>query len=499
MAEPPLIPGLNPITHGPGAVGNQQNPPPLPQSPGGAILQGTVLGADAKGNPIIQTEALRIVLRSEFALAKGEQVTLRLEQSLTKDHLPSVRITAVNGQPIAVPKPGATPQSTVPSASGTISQPASAQPPQAGAHAPVNPANAPVARAAAEAAKPVGVLLEAIARSPEQAAKAGEPGYKPPTDAMAAKETPQAPIQRAGATQIAVSGGARTTAYLLRAAATPQAPQLLQSFASAAGTPLPAPLAPEAALKPGLQLLVRVMNLTAPPAGTASPAPTMPAAAAQPQVATPQPGGSEVAGAASDNRAGYASYARQGAVSPQSATPTAPVPGMSGQASPPAANPSTPSPAMVANTPAAQTSPPPQPLSPAQVGELLVQAEAKPLPPGQMAGVVVGREQSGSLIVQTRLGVFSLPTPATEQAIKPGTTLVWEVREVQLPGRVETAGLPPLQGVAGAIANTSRLTIEGSALAELASVLQAAQSSEAAQALHRAIPHIGGNFSAGLL
>lgn len=130
------------------------------------------------------------------------------------------------------------------------------------------------------------------------------------------------------------------------------------------------------------------------------------------------------------------------------------------------------------------------------VEQLLARAEAQPMLPGQLAGVVMGKEPGGAVIVQTRLGMFTLPQAQVGSA-QPGTVQTWQVNTMTLP--LPGEGLPPIGGSGGVLAAASQFTAEWSALDELSSLLHGMHSSMAAQALQRIVPHVGTQFSAGML
>lgn len=473
---PPIIPSVPNIASGPSGVASQQNPPHLPPMPPGTIVQGTVAGVDAKGNPVIQNEVLQLVLSTRFPLGKGAQLSIRIDPPVTRDAAPSFRILSVDGQP-------------------PVQTPAAARP-------------------QAEAARPIGILLEVIARPTGTAAK-------PPVAPAPAEAPPQQPAMRGVAAEVVLSEGQKAAAVLLRPAFSDKAALLMAQLAARTGAPLPVPVA---ALRPGLQLQVQIVQIpppqlagtaipNAPKAGTppqpaspqvppasaqsahaTTPLPTGAAATGQPQPSAPlttpssPPAGAPTSAAPLPQfRAGYAQYARQAPAvmpgAPVSPPPAAPQsPQVSGVSSPLAASPATP----------VQT---PPGLTPQVVEQLLVRAEAK-LPQGQMAAVVMGREQGGALIVQTRLGMFTLPQVQADSA-QPGTVLTWRVEALRVPQPGES--LPPIAGSGGLVATASQFTSAWSALEELSTLLHGMQSSVAAQALQRMVPHVGSQFSAGLL
>ena len=99
MADTPRItPNLDAITPGPKSVTGQAQNPPGQQLSAGTVLHGAVSGNDSDGNTIIKTDALRLVLKTDFPLKKGVDITLRLEQSVQPQAEPRVRITHINGQ-----------------------------------------------------------------------------------------------------------------------------------------------------------------------------------------------------------------------------------------------------------------------------------------------------------------------------------------------------------------------------------------------------------------
>lgn len=108
----------------------------------------------------------------------------------------------------------------------------------------------------------------------------------------------------------------------------------------------------------------------------------------------------------------------------------------------------------------------------------------------------MGKEPGGAVIVQTRLGLFTLPQVQADST-KPGTVLTWQVGSMQSPQASAGQGVP-IAGSTGLLATASQMTTEWSALSELTSVLQSMQSAAASQALQRIIPHVGNNMGAGL-
>lgn len=501
---PPIIPSVPGIASGPSGVASQQNPPPPPHLPPGTIVQGTVAGTDAKGYPVIQSEALQLVLGTRFPLPKQAQVAIRIDPPVTRDGMATFRILSVDGKPPAqqVPLPD------------SASRPGL---PQMGA-------------AQAELAKPAGVLLEVVSRADNTAR---QPATPPPPPEPAT----QAPA-RGVAAEVALSEGQKATAVLLRPALSVKATALLTHIASRVQVPLPVPAA---ALRPGLQLQVQVMPASQSPQGgqpsvppqtqIAQPTPqnplppplppappTVPVTASAPLMSPPaqgapltpaaNPAGVTVGEAPLPTpstalpppqfRAGYAQYARQAPAMMSSAA----IPPMQGGQPPlpsvPAMQPPTPPVPTAVMPPAAAPSPDiPRNLTPQTVEQLLARAEAQPLPPGGMAAVVMGREPGGAVIAQTRIGLFTLPQVQAGAALQPGMALLWKVDALHIPQPGEN--LPPLSGSGGLVATAAQLTSRWSALEELSSLLHGMQSSMAAQTLQRIVPHVGGQFSSGLL
>lgn len=465
---PPIIPSVPPVANGLGGVGSQQNPPPAPQLPPGTVVQGTVVGADSKGNPVIQNEALQLVLNTRFPMNKGAQVTIRVDPPVTRDALPSVRILNVDGIP--------------------TSQQTQAQNQASSASTPAANVQSPAQQQAQTAAqnRPVGLLLDVMARGDAPPLKAG--GAE-----AAAQQTAQqpAPHVRGAAADVQLSAGQKAEAVLLRPELSPRAANLLSHLA--AQNKLTLPQNALSALRPGMQMQVQLVQ-TAPPA--ASPAtPASGAATTTPSTTAPQTAAAPVI--PPQARTGYAQYARQ-APAPMPASGAAGA-GAGQSSAPPVGQPAPVSPSLVAG--ASQMASPATPvnvasgITPQMVEQLLVRAETQPLPQGQMAAVVMGKEQGGALIVQTRLGMFTLPQVQAGNA-QAGSVLIWTVDEVQLP---QPAAMTHATSSAGLLAAASQFTTEWSALEELSTLLHGMQSSMAAQTLQRMVPHLGSNFSAGLL
>lgn len=467
---PPIIPSVPSIKSGPSGVASQQNPPPPPHLPPGTVVLGNVVGADAKGNPVIQGQHVQLVLGTKFPLDKGAQVSVRIDPPLTRDAMPSFRILSVDGKPPSLQLPAS---------------------PQVPADAPANPVNpAVVARGsnlAAEQAKPVGLLLEVLSRPEAATGKTGQP-------AQPQEAAPQQPATRGVAAEVQLSAGQKTVAVLLRPSVSGRAANVLTQLANHLAIPLPA--SPTNALRPGLQLQLQVIQTPTPPQSPAAPSPTgqgqaAPSPAAPTSTSTPQatPSTSPTPPPAMQ-RSGYAQYAKQApAMMSGSPPPAGVMPAASPAAPPPLSGlPQGTSPAMPLNVPAN--------LTPQAVEQLLLRAEAQPLPQGQMAGVVMGKEPGGAVIVQTRLGMFTLPQVSAGSA-QPGSVLTWQVNQIQMPAQTESS--LPITGSTGALTLASQFTAEWSALDELSSLLHSMQSSMAAQTLQRMVPHVGGGFSAGLL
>jgi predicted RecA/RadA family phage recombinase len=520
MADvPPLLPPLSPVSAAPTAVGQQQNPPPLPQLPVGALLQGTVSEQGQGGNVVIKTDELRLVISTSYPLQKGAQVAVRLDQGLTaqidKNAPPQVRIVSVEGK---TPEPVPTAQSALPAATAAQQR---------------------------ELAKPIGLLLDITNRTDIAAGKT-------PADAAAQQLATKQPI-RGVAAEVVLSDGSKATAVLLRPAVSQRAEATLLQLAQATGSAdkaaahLPPPLAN--ALRPGLQLQVQVVQMPSitptstlvsiPPSPATvpqAPAATMADATThtvtssitqgQPSVTTESP----IAPTAAQMRSGYASYARQtpammstppagatpphlAAQSPRNSVQSAPLPTQS--QAPQVQTASTENStlqSLQAPTSTQQTSvvssvsqsvSPATPvqvahnITPQVVDQLLTKTEAQPLPQGQMAAVVMGKEPTGALIVQTRLGMFTLPQVQADAMHQPGSVITWQVRTI-LPPQA-TAQPLPMTGAVGGLAAASQLTSEWSALHELTAALQTMQGAAAAQAIQRIVPHIGSNMGAGLL
>lgn len=488
---PPILPPLQPVTPGPLAIGQQQNPPQLPNLAAGTVLLGTVAGQDAKGNLIIQTDALRLVIQTGYPVARGQNIGIRLEQTLA-GHLNKqappfeVRIVSVDGK---VPQP--------------VTQTSPSNPQQA------------------ELAKPVGVLLDIMNRVAPTGKAAIEGTAQPQTQIAA-----QAPA-RGVALEVNLSDGLRTQAVLLRPATDPgaltTARTLLNQLAAqqpVAQQPATSPLTPASVLRPGLQLQVQLLLPATPATATPQPAQATPVSPS-PGSTTVLPGGGVPPVAPSSSpmapatapqtpaqpsplmsantstaeplaaviaRSGYAAYNRQSpAMMSPSASHLAPQPA-------PATSPATSLPP--AMSPATSTATAPSTLSPQVVEQLLVQAETQRLPPGQIAAVSLGKDMGGGVIMHTRLGTFTLPNLPAD-SIPSGTALQWQVKALTPPLAAEATQVAVTSKTA--LASATQFTAEWSALSELTSVLQSMQSSMAAQALQRIVPHIGSNFSAGLL
>lgn len=455
MAETPIIPPSIPVQAGPAVVNNQgRNPPPLPELPAGNTLSGTVTGFDAKSNPQILTDALQLVLKTNYPVQKGSHVVLRLEQALRPDVLPAMRIVAVDGKPVLTPPTNA-------------------------------PVNSALQNNMAEIAKPVGVLLDAVSRPVD------EQGRVLPQQQTVAKSEVALPQPREVATQVDVKGdAARLPAQLLKLAAEPLASPHLLSVLQKAIAALPQTTAAPRAIqvtpenlvqwvKPGMLMQFKLVNVVLPQAQAALPLLPPTDAAETSRVPLPQA------------QTGYSAYAKvappAGVVLPSTAPVPAAIPPASAQ-------------------PAAPASAQPQgnaAVSPAQVGQLLLQAQAQISVPNQLAAVVLGQEKSGVLVIQTQLGTFSLPPSAvatTASGLLPaGSVLQVEVQSVKLAQAMQTRGLPPALAGAGAFNTASQLTSDWSALNELVTIVQSMPSNVAADAMQRIVPNIGNNLTAGMV
>lgn len=520
---PSSPPKIAPLTTTITGIGQQQNPPQwnLPQ---GSVLNGNITAVNPDGTIRIETNAVQLLVRAQLQLPNNAQVSLRLEQPLTNDSMPHIRILTVDGRPALQLAQQQNAQQQSPSSS---------------------PLPTSQAAQAAELAKPVGLLLEIAAR-PAAAAPVNTGKDAPDATAKAT-----AGNIRPTAAQVDLSPLQTLPAVLVRPLITPETlkllPQLSLTMATAeeavSPQPMPANALTPAALRPGLQIQVRVLDTQLPqiptqpganvpqtPVVSTPAAPSPPSAAATPQaplagsqpiaaqpaalsqvvppvvggVALPTAGSAEKSPPPDMVRAAYAAYAKQPAAfmpgTQVAATPTQPAVPAGSNATPPAPTAS----AVTASgvtapgpTASAVASPPSLPagvpLSPQAVDELLTHAETKGLPSGQMAAVVIGKEQSGSLMVHTRLGLFSLPAMPGESP-PPGTVITWQVRQI-LPATipsVEGAGSAPL------LAQAAQFTRDGSALQELISLLQNMQVPMAAQAMQRIVPHAGANFTSSL-
>lgn len=508
MVDTPSIPpsSLPPksgpvVLSGMGGVGQQQANGQwnLPQ---GAVIRGQVTQVDANGIIRLETNSVTMVLQTNLQMARNAQITVKLEQPFTGDAMPNVRILTVDGKSVlanqiqqqaqqgAQQQPAATPQTTAPVQS---------------------------AERAAELAKPIGVLLEITAK-PSAAAKMAEPAAQMQVQAQAARNI---------AAQINLTPAQTLPAVLIRPLMTAKAAEILASLPAgtltAPGRSLPATSTPVAQmplqsdmLKPGLQLQVRITQNLAPltpPAQAAAASPeTTTAALVTSKDTTPV---SPIA------RAAYAVYARQPAApmaaatpglppsSPTPATPSASIPVETSlsTASPQAATASSSTAALpppVSGAPpevsADSASPyiPGQPLSPKVVGQLLGQVESKGLSKGEMAAVVIGKEPAGNLMVQTRLGLFTLPASQGE-VTQPGTVMTWAVKQMQVMPLALQGLEGEMAGPTGLLANAAAFGREGSAIYDLVSLLATMPTATASQALQRVIPHAGNNLSAGML
>ncbi|MCH2547578.1 MAG: hypothetical protein MK052_08220 [Alphaproteobacteria bacterium] len=518
---PPILPPIMPVSTAPAAVTGQQNPPPLPQLPAGTVLLGAVTGKDNNGNAIIKTEALRLVLNTHYPLKKNAQVAVRLESTLTatmeKTTPQHVRIVSVDGK-TAQPAPVSVSASTV------------AKTP---ANTPPAPPNSSLITNSG-LAKPVALLMDIMSR----------PTAEIKADAKAPPEAPRN-TARGVASEVNISpANTKATAVLLRPATTQSAAQLLTQLSQQIASPTPT--TPQT-LQSGLQMDVRITaglitstaqssakpeSVVAPSSSTKVPVATT--ATMSGQVSTPP-----AAGSAAHMRSGYASYAKQ-APNPQTATAQPTPPALSNASLNSTAIPTTSSPSLPASatsasttpadrtpvtpqqpyvsTNASQQSPPPasapniatnnmmqsssaatsvnipNSLTPQKVEQILTRAEAQPLPAGNMHAVVMGKEPGGALIVQTRLGMFSLPAIQAANTT-PGSVISWQVQTIQMPA-APALGLTPTTGL---LATAASMTNEWAALEELTSLLQSMQTTMAAHNLQRIVPHIGSNMGAGLM
>ena len=548
MADTPRItPNLDAITPGPKSVTGQAQNPPGQQLSAGTVLHGAVSGNDGDGNTIIKTDALRLVLKTDFPLKKGVDITLRLEQSVQPQAEPRVRITHINGQTaqhwqVSQGQTANMARTSLPagSASGGVILPESTQAGADKSTQPPQPADArgQIAQQQAQAPqtqRPIGVLLEMTPRGQATQNADGQPA---PVATQAQQSAPSAPRAAATQVQITPQEARSMQAVLLRPEASPTIPKAVQAALPQAMAPsqlpasaMPTGQIPPAAqwLKPGLQLTVQVVSAQPPATPAAAPqtlttqVPPVNVSATSPQ--TPAPGAQSpmtptttapdtgMPPQAPQTRSGYAAYAQSsGTGAPAPTTPPANPPVATPTAQPTPSNttgspvPSTPTggnitPPPSAGAPATQAPPTTHsaaPLSGQHVTQLLQQASTQPLPPGQMPAIVVGQEKSGAMIVQTQLGTFSLPQ-LPQAASQPGSVLQLDVQSVQLPdGRAATRLPLPLE-TGGAVATAAQMTQEGSALFELASTLQQMQGAQAAQALQRVVPHIGNNMTAGMV
>lgn len=526
---PPIAPGVAPVQVAPSAVGSQQLPPLPPLLPG-TVITGQVVGADSSGNPVLEAVGLRIVLRTQYHLTKGTEVALRLDAPLTSDK-PEVRIVSVGGKPIQ----------TMPAtqSSHPLTQPLNSALQDLGTS---KPAAVPLQQAANAAvpevaAKPVGVLLE-ITRLPAQATKSAEAPIL------------NSPIVDTRQIAAEVAVGTETydmTALLVRpsAQATDQLQHLLRALPQSAIIQPPLTEAAPALLQalPGLEIHVKLLALQLAPAPsgvmaasvTISPAaslqPTQQAVPAAGEISLPiaSPAQATLAPAIVTPPSPPINAQLRTAYQAYGMTPTAPIPTVAAPVAPPLPTLSSPAvtPTLLAtpiattvtvNTPATSPSIPPvamaspqahisnpaqlatptQFFTPQHVEQLLARAEAQNSAPNQIPAVVLGHEKSGSLIVQTRMGVFTMPSPSPNEPLPVGSVLQWEVRSVR-PTTASDAAIPLPATPGSTLANASSAIGTWPALAELSGLLQGMHTSSAAQMLQQIIPHIGNQFSAGLL
>lgn len=541
MVETPSIPPSSPanptrltaVSSGPVGVGQQPAAQQAATMRAGSVLTGTVTDTGAKGQITLETAAMKLVLQSAIALPRNAQVTVRVEQPVNADAMPTVRILTVDGKPV----------------SQYLQQMQ-----QGNAPATQNPMNP------AETARPTAQVIEMSARSP---------------DAAKAANTPETQLQAAvgnraiPASQLSLSAIQTLPAMLLRPMLTAKTAEVLDNLLvpllDAKGKPLPQAAQPQQPppltqemLRSGLQLQVRIIDIPkssaqvgAPPpvpaagggiAGTApvgaNPAsPTLPnvpisatsapvvtpaaspvlpptpnaaAPAQMPSNPTAQPiPTAQVSAEGTIPKTGYAAYAKQPAASlPTTATPPPVQIPASGASTPSIKTPAiktpaiatptsaSPAPSIPQNAAVSQTPTPSQTiqLSPKVVDGLLASAEGKGLPAGQMAAVVVGKEQAGALTVQTRLGLFSIPVAQAGVASQAGTVFIWQVRNV-----LPSAQQPLPLDAAASLAAASQIGRDGSALHELVRVIQSLQGANAPQTLQRLIPQSGAALSAGML
>ncbi|MBM3617736.1 MAG: hypothetical protein FJX23_04245, partial [Alphaproteobacteria bacterium] len=261
MVETPSIPPssassprVTSASAGAAGVGQQPTTQPAVSIASGSVLSGTVTAADAKGNITLETAAVKLVLQSSVALPRNAQVTVRVEQPVTSDSMPTVRILTVDGKPV----------------SQYIQQAAGQNPQHPG-----------------EVARPTAQVIEMSAR---------------PTTATQPDAAVQAAVSNraVAASQLSITAAQTLPAVLLRPMVTARTEEILtkltQPLLDAAGKPLPqaAPPLTPAMLRPGMQLQVRIMEMPqAMPTGAAPAAPVSAPNAAitpvQPVAAQPIP------------------------------------------------------------------------------------------------------------------------------------------------------------------------------------------------------------------
>ena len=478
MISTPIITNIPAMTGattvGVGVAATSQNPPPLPQLPAGTVLNGVVTGLDQRGNPILQTPTMNLVISTRFPLPKNESISIRLEQELSKDMLPSVRILLVNGK---------------------------APPPE------VAISDDP----AVDMARPVGMLVSANSRPLEEIKNAASGQPQSATAKEAAAPTPSS--------QVNVSDKFASGLLLRPSPALP--PSLLGLMQKILQLPqLPASTANP--LPSGTQLHFKIIDIQQPSIEVA------------PNLMPEEPDASLPTAQIRTAMAAYgaqipSSSIRQplpGLMSPgMMATPPLPLPSaptVPGQDAttdamgvPQTTMPGTASTTPNTATPTAGTLSPSvmpgmnevqgqakriQQLTPPIVNNLLAKLEATPLPQGQIAAVVLGHDMQGAVLAQTRFGIISLPELQMPN-LPPASMITLGLQGINKntsPSPV-ASDLPQEMQLSGSIAQALQAVSNGSAIDEMVSLLQTMQAGQAASMLHNILPQAGTNFSAGLM
>ncbi len=405
-----------------------------------ALLSGTVIGRDNKGQILLQTGQGVFGIKTSSPLQIGSTVTFEVQSAGAQLQTVLLSVTAPNAKPQGAPTPAVV--------GNLVQEPVPPAPAGAAQHQAPQSASSSAAQASTTTTTPHGATVTATVIAPPGGHPAASPVAGPPQTA-AAVSLPASPTPSAGSPTIVTTGDAAvdlpgSTAVFARAMSAP-------ASALPSGTPPSTPMA-----RPAMPAVVTTQIAAGTPEQTAA-APATPGAV-RPVIAAP----------------------------PTLSTPTA-VPG---------------APALPAETPAlpalptgtqvqVRVLPNPQAATNAPPGLVLGNPSNMGNAAPTVPAAIVGRTPQGQTIVETPVGRLAMTLPPTQEAV-PGKILALELSVITRPASPEP---PPLAQRHSAMS----ITHEWPALKAAVIAAEDGPDHVLKQALDEAVPRPGPRLAQQLL